>query len=636
MPVLPYHKYIGPGNKLNNGKPVDDDDLIAWIHDHAYAKASQRKDIEKADDEAINDFLGNYFDTNNIHSLIGAGGLGIKRIAEKIVGPLYPDTPPKNPPMPANPKRTKDQQIRSNIHKRQDQGQRPAGAARQLDMNDSNNAMEENSGEQQQAPGSSGQGNTAGTTNSGNPNAGAIMFYGDGRLNPKKFTFTHRRMMCATPYVTRILNQTRRVFYQELFTGHAVIPVDQWYWYMNQAEWDSLPLGCYCEKVYTNATSMGQRLAFRTNETGSSTANSQCTTFASYTIGLNCITPFRKMQVETTEDKEPMVPSALKPTDHQTWMGRLWGPSNTHATDIGCGMGAYRQLVDYAVLCASQTPNGTGWFLNPIELNKFENMYAVENTEGFKITDYSYSPKVSHLKTSPNFTPSYLDASTGSINQYTFDGKANGNFRLSRQGNNLSNSYSNPHLQMRCPPGTIQVAFFDRIEQASYRDTHFNSEKTGTIQPSFTIQYKPIQQNVVGDVTASWASGNYFINFDTEIDIIWDPNAVCQQVKSRVDMDPIEDMVMNDYTRQALAQGTFTFANQGNDYIEPYVMHGRPAGASKWSNVGGTDLVSLSHPMYEQWSAYMGTRSGANKPPPGENVEAPVPPSSKRPKPYSK
>nr|QVW56798.1 MAG: capsid protein VP [Ficedula mugimaki parvoviridae sp.] len=85
---LPFHKYVGPGNELNNGDPVDEDDNIAQVHDNDYERAQNQEQIREADTHAINDFIGS-FQSGNLHSAIGAAGLAIKRGAEDIVGPIY-------------------------------------------------------------------------------------------------------------------------------------------------------------------------------------------------------------------------------------------------------------------------------------------------------------------------------------------------------------------------------------------------------------------------------------------------------------------------------------------------------------------------------------------------------------------
>lgn len=63
----PGHKYLGPGNVLLNGNPVDRDDLLAALHDLAY----ERGDVHESDKHFAKDFLWEYYTSGNIESLAG-------------------------------------------------------------------------------------------------------------------------------------------------------------------------------------------------------------------------------------------------------------------------------------------------------------------------------------------------------------------------------------------------------------------------------------------------------------------------------------------------------------------------------------------------------------------------------------
>lgn len=84
------HKYLGPGNELNAGNPVDTDDAIAEIHDHGYNEAKNDNEVRSEDDIAIDSFLHDFIANGNPHSYLGAIGLGAKRVLETGTGVLYP------------------------------------------------------------------------------------------------------------------------------------------------------------------------------------------------------------------------------------------------------------------------------------------------------------------------------------------------------------------------------------------------------------------------------------------------------------------------------------------------------------------------------------------------------------------
>lgn len=87
MFVFPGHRYLGPGNPLINGDPVDEDDRIAQQHDQAYSLARSDADVFAADRTSVRAFASDFGRTGNWHSALGAAGLGIKNVGEeKILG----------------------------------------------------------------------------------------------------------------------------------------------------------------------------------------------------------------------------------------------------------------------------------------------------------------------------------------------------------------------------------------------------------------------------------------------------------------------------------------------------------------------------------------------------------------------
>lgn len=97
--VLPFDKYLGPGNSVNRGEAKTQADRIAQIHDIRYfdigyrfhtnqiTKEQAHKEIIQADKDAIAEFskLGTF------DGIIGHDGLTFKRIVEKIFGVQYPN-----------------------------------------------------------------------------------------------------------------------------------------------------------------------------------------------------------------------------------------------------------------------------------------------------------------------------------------------------------------------------------------------------------------------------------------------------------------------------------------------------------------------------------------------------------------
>lgn len=87
---IPDHRYLGPGNTLDNSEPKDTDDLIAQEHDHAYDRAQTQEDILEADRNSANEFLTDALFNQNPHSVAGYIGLKAKETIERQVGVKYP------------------------------------------------------------------------------------------------------------------------------------------------------------------------------------------------------------------------------------------------------------------------------------------------------------------------------------------------------------------------------------------------------------------------------------------------------------------------------------------------------------------------------------------------------------------
>lgn len=106
--TTPGLKYQGPGNPTNIGKPVNDADALAEKHDLQYAFASYKyskgkitedefkRRITKIDEEFLKNNAVNVTSSFNpleqVSSLVGTVGIGLKYGAESIIGQQYPST----------------------------------------------------------------------------------------------------------------------------------------------------------------------------------------------------------------------------------------------------------------------------------------------------------------------------------------------------------------------------------------------------------------------------------------------------------------------------------------------------------------------------------------------------------------
>ena len=104
MPSLlyPNHRYLGPGNPIDNGTPVDNADRIAQVHDIEYNSARTKEDIFESDTRAIQSFKSDFLAKPNLPSLVGLVGLGVKNTVEQSLlnTTIYPNNLPGRMPFP--------------------------------------------------------------------------------------------------------------------------------------------------------------------------------------------------------------------------------------------------------------------------------------------------------------------------------------------------------------------------------------------------------------------------------------------------------------------------------------------------------------------------------------------------------
>lgn len=99
MATLFGYKYLGPGNKLKKGDPINEADLIAQIHDYSYEFAKTAADIRRADREAIKQFHNSREGT--FGSILGEKGLQLKYGVESLFKDvLYPNMKSSSPRKP--------------------------------------------------------------------------------------------------------------------------------------------------------------------------------------------------------------------------------------------------------------------------------------------------------------------------------------------------------------------------------------------------------------------------------------------------------------------------------------------------------------------------------------------------------
>lgn len=92
---LPPFKYLGPGNPLNKGEPINEIDADAREHDIAYNKnidisGADTTFINKSKDHIVNAINLKESPLNTLGAVLGAAGIGAKKFIEDKTGQIYP------------------------------------------------------------------------------------------------------------------------------------------------------------------------------------------------------------------------------------------------------------------------------------------------------------------------------------------------------------------------------------------------------------------------------------------------------------------------------------------------------------------------------------------------------------------
>jgi len=241
--VLPGYKYLGPGNSLEAGEPVNEADAIARDHDHEYATARNSEDIRRADEKAAKSFGQSLFNKPTFGAFAGAIGLNAKQAVEHYIGVQYP----------RNMKRTSDQTDSLKKFKGNDSNDISMSGVEDINME--NNKVER----AQVGGGNTGAGGVAGAELIvSRPLRNNLM----GTLMTLKKTFFWRLKSCDSTIVTSIDNNSYKQCITPFFDFEPAFAGN----YFTKRELDRLSEldGAKLHSLSMKITSMGMTSPFRT------------------------------------------------------------------------------------------------------------------------------------------------------------------------------------------------------------------------------------------------------------------------------------------------------------------------------------------------------------------------------------
>lgn len=308
---FPGHNYLGPGNPIENGEPVDEDDRIARRHDILYYAATSVEDIRAANRSAIVDFTKDFLYTGNYHSAIGSVGLGLKYIGESVFGVQYPGD------------------VESRKRKRSDMsgGHNPvtgldddSGASDSKRKRNADETMDISEGAKQQSDSRSLSSNANATGH------GINVHHPISNFTTGKIVFIHQRIMITKGYQFKCIQGNAKLgsyTYNFLSTPYAKVPCDVIPWYMTKCEFDKLPNNTSVKVCRTVVSPMGFRTPFTTNSAGINSVNSNLFVLGMGAHGLVNTYHGVNMKYSITA-ASPCVPTGLTLENEDDW-AHWWG-----------------------------------------------------------------------------------------------------------------------------------------------------------------------------------------------------------------------------------------------------------------------------------------------------------------------
>lgn len=390
MFVFPGHRYLGPGNPLNNGDPVDEDDRIAQQHDEAYSRAQSDADVFTADRASIAAFTSDFSRTGNWHSALGATGLGIKNfVEERVLGrSLYG--------MPSGRKRGNQGEPDSTATKRLHSD---SGEAEGM----SHTADNELSDAPAAPPGGAGVGGH-------HPASSEVVqqILRVPRDHGVVTVFRDSKILTTWGYAmikTSLKYDSDKTF-PGIITSLSRLPVDRPYLYIPHGTFLALPPHTKAIECSIKVTPHGLRTPWKTGSSVVQPVNSDMLVYGVSSVGLNQNLDTGMCRITQGTTHNAMKPATVQPfssQDHTDLCKSYWGldinattgaQSNDDSSSIPTCMGAPRHNFAYDFIHVENT--------SP-RLTKFVNQYPFKGQVGTPIVNYNHKFNNAWLRLGPSY-----------------------------------------------------------------------------------------------------------------------------------------------------------------------------------------------------------------------------------------
>lgn len=485
--LYPGHKYLGPGNELLNGDPVDRADEIAQEHDYKYNNSDSGQDIFKSDIEGVKNFANDFVTNPNLPSLAGAVGLTAKVYFESLYGHIYPFEY-------SGPGRIVDSV--SELFTGQSYFDKPEkrNIEEDRDMTKRQKTEEPSS--------------TTDGTQDVNPQAGSSLPGGTGadvvatiisnpHLPSTKLMFNKTWQFVTGGYQMKLMlaNQFLSFFGDGnlLLTPMQALDPGMLQLYMSPMEYNELPNFTYAKACMIKVTPLGYRLPFQTNEAAAGYANSQTLVQIMHSVGLN--TKYNMIATPYTPSaSDPTVVTATAVEDN--YEEKLYGSQTNTAFLLGANTGKPTAINLYTgIVNGTEAGDSAEYFRNGPNLINDVMIQNVNDCKGMPIINFTHEFKNGLLKIpapknanrdvlttrvlpGPPISDQYAIMSEG-VNQCNFVEYS------SRVNNDLSvrGSYEDINSSNKLPPYNNYAGYLNTIEKSYYLQNQVGQHQTPDYTP---------------------------------------------------------------------------------------------------------------------------------------------------------
>lgn len=348
---------------------------------------------------------------------------------------------------------------------------------------------------------------SGGGTDQGPSGTTSFPLYRGRQLDPYKQTFYKSHRVATLPYAVNCFKAADNCFFDTIMATYmAEIPVSVLELYMSRQEFQMLPQNCYATDCHVVVIGQGMRTTFATGTASSSTANSNQVCYGAYMVN-------PEKHFNTCVHTVGSTKMTINVIGSKAWCeDRFYGGNN----EIGTQQGAIRNLPNY--LCFSAPVVG-GKICKPL-LRQFATTFPIVEAKDQVIIDYYYKFQNGLLKTEP---PTLFGPSGDMSAIMTMHNDVSYKERRIPIKYGLNDTQDLCNQQLRPDYQTDVTAYEDDIEKSLYMAQNYKDTRKGHMQPRVYLGIMPIQNNIVGATTPSWAEGQAFWEIQASLDITFHP-----------------------------------------------------------------------------------------------------------------